>query len=271
MKARTVDPSAVRVAKSLAGAPLASPMRRFLAYTADWVVIVPFSFAVFLLLLTASMRRTDPAALAGLKTLALVSDDSVAVRREALVKALPLLVRKEAVTLPRHALEAVERGEIEAAAAELDGNPVLLAYNFGHSQHAAKPGPKDAIRIQLENLLPTGIQPLAIFAAGALFFALPWTFGRGATIGNLIFRIRVVRLDGHRLGLLESFERFLGYLHIPATAGLALLGLWNDPLRRMPHDRVANTVVIRLADRLKNAVPGPAASGAARRAKAVIS
>jgi uncharacterized RDD family membrane protein YckC len=106
------------------------------------------------------------------------------------------------------------------------------------------------------------MQPLAIFAAGALFFALPWTFGRGATIGNLLFRIRVVRLDGHRLGLLESFERFLGYLHIPATAGLALLGIWNDPLRRMPHDRVANTVVIRMASRVEDAVSGTAASGA---------
>jgi uncharacterized RDD family membrane protein YckC len=266
MKARTIDPSAVRVDEGLAGAALASPMRRFLAYAADWAVIVPISFGFFLLLLTASLRRTDPEALAGLKILAFVSDDSVAARREALVKALPLLVRKEAVVLPHHALEAVERGEVGTAAAELDGNSLLLAYNFGHSQHAPKPGPKDAIRIQLENLLPSAMQPLALFAAGALLFVLPWTFGRGATFGNLIFGIRVKRLDGHRLDLLEGFERFLGYLHIPATAGLALIGLWRDPLRRMPHDRIANTVVIRTL-RGKTAVSAPAGQRSTRRGR----
>jgi uncharacterized RDD family membrane protein YckC len=262
MKARTVDPSAVRVAGSLAGAPLAFPMRRLLAYATDWVIIVLVSSGFFLLQLIASLHRTDPGALEGLKTLAFVSDDSLAVRRQALVKTLPLLVRKEAAKLPRHVLEAVERGEIEAAAAELDGNSVLMAYNFGHPQHAATPGPKDDIRIQLENLIPTGMKPLSMFAAGALFFALPWTYGRGATVGNLIFGIRVVRLDGHRLSLLESFERFLGYLHIPATGGLALIGLWRDPLRRMPHDRVANTVVIRSAGRGKKTASRRAASGA---------
>jgi uncharacterized RDD family membrane protein YckC len=273
MKARTVDPSAVRVARNLSGAPLASPMRRLLAYAADWAVITPISFGILLLLLTASLGRTDPEALAGLKTLAFTSNDSLAVRREALGKILPLLVRKEAAELPRRVTEAVERGDIVTAVAELDKNSILLAYNIGHEPYTVNKGPEEKVKVQLQKLLPSYMQPLALFAAGALFFALPWTFGRGATIGNLIFRIRVVRLDGHRLGLLESFERFLGYLHIPATAGLALLGLWNDPLRRMPHDRVANTVVIRKAGRVKNDVSRSAASGTAVRtgAKAVHS
>jgi hypothetical protein len=181
---------------------------------------------------------------------------------------LPLLVRKEVSALPRRAVEAVERGEVTAAVTELDGYSALLSCKIGHTQHTVNPEHKDVIRIQLEKLLPSSMQPLVLFTAGALLFVLPWTFGRGATFGNLIFGIRVVRLDGHRLNLLEGFERFLGYLHIPATAGLALLGLWRDPLRRMPHDRVANTVVIRPASRGENAVTGSARPGAIRRGKA---
>ena len=149
MKARTVDPSTIRVAKAVAGAVLASPMRRFLAYAADWALIVPISFGLLLLLITASIGHSDPEALAGLKTLALVSNDSVAVQREALVKVLPLLVRKEAAELPHPVQEAVERGEVETAAAKLDGNSVLLVYNLGHAQHVVNPGER-RIRIQIE-------------------------------------------------------------------------------------------------------------------------
>jgi hypothetical protein len=57
MKPRTVDPSALRITQDVAGAVLASPMRRFLAYAADWALIVPISMGLFLLLLTASLRR----------------------------------------------------------------------------------------------------------------------------------------------------------------------------------------------------------------------
>ena len=57
--------------------------------------------------------------------------------------------------------------------------------------------------------------------------------------------IRVVRLDGHRLSLMESFERFAGYLHIPGSLGIGLLDLWHDPNRRLPHDRAAHTAVVR--------------------------
>ena len=268
MKARIVDPSAVRIAGNLSGAPLASPLRRFLAYAADWAIIVPISFGFLLLVLTAYLGRTDPDALAGLKILASVSDDSTAVRRKALVGTLPLIVRKEAAVLPRHVTEAVERGDVNAAAAGLDSSSILFVYNLGHAQHTLNAGPKETVRIRIEKLLPSLMQPFVLFTAGALLFVLPWTFGRGATFGNLIFGIRVVRLDGHRLGLLEGFERFLGYLHIPATAGLALLGLWRDPLRRMPHDRVANTIVIRTAGQGKKALSAPRGPGSIRRRRA---
>jgi hypothetical protein len=57
--------------------------------------------------------------------------------------------------------------------------------------------------------------------------------------------VRVVRLDAERLSLLESFERFTGYLHIPALLGWPILDLWRNPNRRLPPDRTVRTVVIR--------------------------
>ena len=46
--------------------------------------------------------------------------------------------------------------------------------------------------------------------------------------------------------LFESFERAAAYLEIPATLGLCLISLWRDPNRRLPHDRVVHTAVLRV-------------------------
>jgi len=56
----------------------------------------------------------------------------------------------------------------------------------------------------------------------------------------------VVRLDAGRLGLLESFERFVGYAQVPASLFTALLDFWRDPNRRLPHDRLSGTLVVRV-------------------------
>ena len=64
-------------------------------------------------------------------------------------------------------------------------------------------------------------------------------------VGKWITKIQVVRLDGHHLTWLESFERFVAYLHIPATLFIGLVDLWHDPNRRMGHDRAAHTAVLR--------------------------
>jgi uncharacterized RDD family membrane protein YckC len=84
---------------------------------------------------------------------------------------------------------------------------------------------------------------------GALYFTLLTRGRRGATLGKRLLGIRVVRLDGHRLSLMESFERFAGYLHIPGSLGLSLLDLWHDPNRRLPHDRTVHTAVLSVARR----------------------
>ncbi len=40
-------------------------------------------------------------------------------------------------------------------------------------------------------------------------------------------------------------ERFGGYFASFGTFGLGLLDLWREPNRRLTHDRVSNTIVVR--------------------------
>ena len=101
------------------------------------------------------------------------------------------------------------------------------------------------IRVQIGELIPRSMHFLALYGLAAIYFGLLSSGRRGATVGKRILGIRVVRLDGHRLSIWESLERFVGYSHIPATLGLPILDLWRDRNRQMPHDRSAHTAVLR--------------------------
>ena len=81
-----------------------------------------------------------------------------------------------------------------------------------------------------------------------VYFTLTLAVWGGYTPGKRLLGVRVYRLDGGRLSLWTAFERFGGY-----AAGLAtgLVGfaqvLW-DPNRQGVQDKVAGTVVVRMAD-----------------------
>jgi len=71
-------------------------------------------------------------------------------------------------------------------------------------------------------------------------------------MGKRIFGIRVVRLDGRPLGWWEGFERFGSYRVSIGTFGLGLLDSWREPNRRLAHDRISNTVVVRRVARQRS-------------------
>ncbi len=78
-----------------------------------------------------------------------------------------------------------------------------------------------------------------------LYFTFFLGFWRGRTPGKRILGVRVVRLDGRRLGYWVSFERFGGYAASLFTGleGFARI-LW-DRNRQTLEDKLAETVVIR--------------------------
>lgn len=68
----------------------------------------------------------------------------------------------------------------------------------------------------------------------------------GCTIGKLILRLRVVQPDGSAPSLWQATVRTFGWFASLATFGLVFLVILRDPMRRGLHDRLANTLVIRV-------------------------
>jgi uncharacterized RDD family membrane protein YckC len=81
------------------------------------------------------------------------------------------------------------------------------------------------------------------------YFGL-WTyFGRGQTPGKWLLGIRVLSLTHHRLGLWHSVERALGYGASILEGGFGFFQYFIHPNRQTVHDRIAETIVVRLERR----------------------
>lgn len=243
MPFRTLSDAPLQLAQELRGAELSSPLRRLAAMAADMALIFVPSIALAVGAAWVTLRVTEPAALRGLERI-VARDGDEASYRAALVDALPLLVRHDAPGLPPAVAALIEEGRTGEAADLLirEGYDVLFALNLGgFGEPALRPR---TIKVDVGHLIPKALRALALYGAMGAYFTLLTAWG-GRTLGKRLAGIQVVRLDGRRLSLLESGERFVGYLHIPGSFGLAFLDLWHDPNRRMPHDRVVNTAVIR--------------------------
>ena len=143
----------------------------------------------------------------------------------------------------------MEDGDLDRAADLLAGFEFDFTLSLGPLPET--PLPPRHVRIEVEHFIPKALRAAAVFGVGALYFTLATRGRRGATVGKRLLGIRVVRLDGRRLSLMESFERFAGCLHVPGSLGISLLDHRRDPNRRLPHDRVAHTAVLRVPVRKK--------------------
>jgi uncharacterized RDD family membrane protein YckC len=63
----------------------------------------------------------------------------------------------------------------------------------------------------------------------------------GQTVGKAIMGLRVVTIDGHRLGVKRSFIRALCYTLSLAPLGLGFLWVLGEDRRRAWHDKIAHT------------------------------
>jgi uncharacterized RDD family membrane protein YckC len=84
-----------------------------------------------------------------------------------------------------------------------------------------------------------------------LYFTFSFFLLKGRTVGKYIFRIRVISLHHEKLGLWHSLERSLGYFASAVEFGLGYMqALWN-PNRMSLHDKIGETVVIKLPRKRK--------------------
>jgi uncharacterized RDD family membrane protein YckC len=79
-----------------------------------------------------------------------------------------------------------------------------------------------------------------------LYFGLITCFTNGYTFGKRILKIRIVSTSHKRLTLWHSIERSLGYYASSLEFGFGFLQYFIDYNRRTVHDRIAETIVIRV-------------------------
>jgi hypothetical protein len=237
-------------------------VRRFFALALDFLLLVPPSFAVAAGAALLALRLQDPAAYDALPAV-FAHEPARPAPPAALAAIAPVLVHQDAAGLPPEVAVAVHRGDRAAAAALLRDFDFLFNLRIGGEEHV--PLRPRTIRIEIAELIPHELRAVATYGVMAIYFGLLTSGRRGQTVGKRLLGIRVVRLDGHRLSLVESLERFVGYLHIPGSLGISILDLWRDPNRRMAHDRVAHTVVVRQVRQARPApgVDAPVAASAA--------
>lgn len=80
----------------------------------------------------------------------------------------------------------------------------------------------------------------------ALYFTALVALFRGQTLGKWLVGIRVIRLDGRPMSWWIAFERFGGYAASLFTGLLGFLQILWDRNRQGIHDKVVETVVIRV-------------------------
>lgn len=253
MRVRRLTDEPLKVLPEMLGRELAGPWRRALAFAIDYALLFLPTLLLAMAVAGVFLHLRDPQGLRALRTLIGGAAEGTPAYHDALLHISPLLAHVEAPGLPREVREAVERGDLEAATTALGKVSLLVAFNLGDHRNET-PAP-NTVRFPVEALIPKTLQGVCLFSLAAVYFTLFHAGRRGATPGKRIVGIRVTRLDGHRLSIPESFERFVGYLHIPGSLGLSLLDFWRDPNRRLPHDRVVHTAVLRLA--AKQIKPGP--------------
>jgi len=81
----------------------------------------------------------------------------------------------------------------------------------------------------------------AVVAYGALL----WKF-RGATVGDIIFGIKVVKVDGSALDWTTAIVRALACLLSLVVACLGFFWIAFDPEKQGWHDKISGTYVVKL-------------------------
>ncbi len=99
--------------------------------------------------------------------------------------------------------------------------------------------------------LPEALKIIIKLLIPVLYFGLITYFTNGYTLGKRIFRIRIVSTNHKHLTLWHSIERSLGYYASALEFGFGFLQYFIDYNRRTVHDRIAETIVIKVKKSLK--------------------
>ena len=82
------------------------------------------------------------------------------------------------------------------------------------------------------------------FGLWSIYFTVMLTLFKGRTVGKMVTRTRVVRLDGEPINWWAAFERCGGYFAGIATGLLGFAQVYWDPNRQCVHDKIVGTAVV---------------------------
>ena len=238
---RTVTDAPMFVDPGLLGRPLASPLRRGVAFVGDLIVIV-----LLALLTVAAVNHIRHPSL--LKKCIEYLGTEPGAEKEAAVRDLNaelygIINKRKPDLLPpdmRAALEARDDSALAAIVSSRRMN-IVMTLDSKESKYNAENG-----MLLLGSDVVTGFGSIAIgFPVFLAYFTiLTWAM-KGKTPGKALAGIAATRLDGRRLSLWDSFGRAGGYAASAGTGFLGFLEAFWHPNRQTIHDRIAGTVVLR--------------------------
>jgi uncharacterized RDD family membrane protein YckC len=111
-----------------------------------------------------------------------------------------------------------------------------FAYLFALGGHYDPARPEWGTRLGLQ---------LTLLLVTAAYFVISWA-RIGQTIGMRAWKLKLLRNDGAKVGVLPATARFFLAPLLLAMAGVGFWWALFDPQKRTLHDRVCGTVMVRL-------------------------
>lgn len=236
---KTVNDEHLVIDASLNNQCLASFSRRFWAYLFDLIMV----FMVSLIIIGASLKLSAPELVSAFWNLfnSVEQDHSPG---EPLYKLYAALENELPGILPDEIKAAVDNNDYTFFVELNDGHGLSLNGQF-FSDEPSEVGSDGRITMR-SDLAFSGFDMffggLSVFLG--YFTVLIW-LGKGKTPGKYLVRIRVVKLSGDKIRLVDAFERAGGYSASLSTGCLGFLDIFWSPNRQTMHDRISGTVVVR--------------------------
>lgn len=230
-----VTPYAFGVSDALLGKALASPLRRLCALLIDLLVVASltlmsvtmFAFVMFSVSVVGyfkSKARQN----AGMAQSAFLATAIIT----ALIFVGAMLINDTDIT-DTEQTELVE-GQVEVAKTDI--------IKEADDEKNSEVSPYSLVEYVKAFLADMGLG----FGWAAVYFSVFVAWFNGQTIGKMLFRIKVIKIDAKELTFWESFERYGGYSAGLATGLMGFLQITWDPNRQAIHDKISETVVLDL-------------------------
>ncbi|MCP4292257.1 MAG: RDD family protein [bacterium] len=236
------------IAKPLLGTPLATFRRRFWAFFLDNLVFGILIGALFLGGTYLAFSHEDSTFFTRLFSQSTLDNESESSPKssQATRDLLKIIDRRCPEALPLHIKEELAQPQSDAIDNLSMGDHLTIGFGSGET-HLEQTGENSTLVLGMDFLLG----PYSgVFSWGAFFVAwfTAWVrWGHGRTLGKRILGIKIIRLDGKPLTWWDSFSRAGGYGASAATLFLGFLEAIFHPNRQAIHDRISNTVVIRIS------------------------